>query len=131
MHPDATEVMVVAAFLHDVVEDTPHTLDDIAAEFGADVAGLVAELTNPSKGMTAPRQRRKQLDREHLAAVSREAQLIKLLDRIDNLREMADVPAAFRRQYCQESRLLAEVIGEADPSLKAELLECIERWDVV
>jgi len=130
VHPHATEAMVAAAFLHDVVEDTSHPLDEILAEFGPDVARLVAELTNPSKGMTASRPQRKQLDREHLATVSREARLIKLLDRIDNLQEMADAPTAFRRQYCQESRLLAEVIGDADPALKAELLEYTERWDV-
>jgi guanosine-3',5'-bis(diphosphate) 3'-pyrophosphohydrolase len=86
----ATEVMVAAAFLHDVVEDTPHTLDEILTEFGPDVARLVAELTNPSKGLKSPRRERKQIDRDHLAVVSVEAKIIKLLDRIDNLQEMVD-----------------------------------------
>jgi hypothetical protein len=55
-----------------------------------------------------------------------EAKIIKLLDRIDNLQEMAGAPGGFRRKYCDESRLLAEVIGDADPELKAELLDCVE-----
>ena len=128
-HPDATEVMVAAAFLHDVVEDTPHTLDEIVAEFGPDVARLVAELTSPSKGMKAPRHERKQIDRDHLVTVSREAKILKLLDRIDNLQEMAEAPGGFRRKYCEESRLLAEAIGDADPDLKAELLDCVARLE--
>ena len=123
VRPHATEVMVAAAFLHDVVEDTPHTLEEIVAEFSPDAARLVAELTNPSKGMKTPRRERKQLDREHLAVVSVEARIIKLLDRIDNLQEMVDAPGNFRRKYCEESRLLADVIGDADPELKAELLD--------
>ena len=129
-HPRATEAMVAAAFLHDVVEDTPHTLEEVASEFGLEVARLVAELTNPSKGSKAPRRERKQVDRDHLAQVSVEAKVIKLLDRIDNLQEMVDAPSSFLRKYCEESRLLADVIGDADPDLKAELLDSIERLAV-
>jgi len=55
--------------------------------------------------------------------------IIKLLDRIDNLQEMAGAPGSFMRKYCEESRLLVEVIGDADPELKAELLDCIERLE--
>lgn len=130
-HPAATEVMVAAAFLHDVVEDTPHTLDEIVAEFGPEVARLVAELTSPSKGMKASRHERKQIDRDHLATVSHEAKVIKLLDRIDNLQEMAEASVSFRKTYCEESRLLAEVIGNADFELKAELLDCVENLETV
>jgi (p)ppGpp synthase/HD superfamily hydrolase len=127
IHPKATEAMVVAAFLHDVVEDTPHTSEEVSAEFGPEVARLVGELTNPSKGSKAPRRERKQQDRDHFAHVSVEARVIKLLDRIDNLQEMQDAPSGFKAKYCEESRLLADAIGDADPELKAELLDCVER----
>ncbi len=129
-HPQATETMVAAAFLHDVVEDTPHILGDIEGEFGTEVARLVEELTNPSKGSTAPRHERKRQDREHLTRVNDEAKIIKLLDRIDNLQEIAEAPGDFLRKYCEESRLLAEVIGDADLDLKADLLDSIERLEV-
>ena len=128
-HPQATEVMVAAAFLHDVVEDTPHTLEEVSAGFGSDVARLVDELTNPSKGSKAPRLERKQQDRDHLALVSVEAKIIKLVDRIDNLQEMAEAPESFREKYFEESRLLVEVIGDVDPDLKAEVLDCIGRLE--
>jgi (p)ppGpp synthase/HD superfamily hydrolase len=123
--------MVAAAFLHDVVEDTPHTLGEVAAEFGPEVARLVEELTNPSKGSKASRSERKQQDREHLAEVSVEAKIIKLLDRIDNLHEMTEAPSGFRKKYCEESRLLVEVIGDVDPGLKAELLDGVERLEAL
>jgi (p)ppGpp synthase/HD superfamily hydrolase len=128
-HRHATETMVAAAFLHDVVEDTPYSTADVSHEFGPEVARLVEELTNPSKGMKAPRRERKRLDRQHLTVVSAEAKIIKLLDRIDNLQEMATAPDGFRRVYCEESRLLADVIGDADSELRAELLDCVERLE--
>ena len=54
-----------------------------------------------------------------------------LLDRIDNLQEMVDAPSNFRRKYGEESRLLADVIGDADPELKAELLDCVQKLEAV
>lgn len=129
-YPDATETMVAAAFLHDVVEDTPCTLDDVAAEFGLDVARLVDELTNPSSiGSPASRSERKQLDRERLAQVSTQGKVIKLMDRIDNLQEMGGAPIKFLKLYCAESRSLAEAIGKVAPDLKAELIDCVERLE--
>lgn len=122
LHPEATEALVAAAFLHDVVEDTPHSLDEIEEHFGPEIARLVDELTEASLGMAAPRSVRMQVDREHYARVSREAKLLKLLDRIDNLESIEQAPVNFVHKYCQESRLLAEVIGDADAELKAELL---------
>ena len=129
IHGLADEKMVAAAFLHDVVEDTSLELDDISAEFGMEVATLVGELTNPSSGSDAPRQERKQQDRTHLAQVSVQAKTIKLIDRIDNLQELAGAPSNFLRLYCAESRELADVIGPADPELKSELLDCISRLE--
>jgi len=66
--PDATPEMVAAAWLHDVVEDTPVTLDEIGKEFGSEIAQLVRELTNASEGSRAPRKERKAMDRAKLAA---------------------------------------------------------------
>jgi (p)ppGpp synthase/HD superfamily hydrolase len=121
------EETVMAAYLHDVVEDTPVTLDEIRRQFGDRVAKLVRELTNPSKGIKAPRSDRKRMDREHLTGVSREAKRIKLLDRIDNLGDLAGAPLGFLKLYLEESRLLVEVIGDADDGLRQELAEKINQ----
>lgn len=125
LRPDATEDMVAAAFLHDVVEDTEIKLEDIRSILNPEVARLVGEMTNTSKitDPKLPRAERKKMDRDRLAQVSYEVKIIKLLDRIDNVREMTGAPSGFIRIYAEESLLLATVIGDADIELKKELIE--------
>lgn len=128
IHPLADDAMVAAAFLHDVVEDTPCTLDRIEREFGPRVASLVGQLTKPEALDGATRAEKKGREIEHNAAMSRDAKIIKMLDRIDNLHDVRDAPADFAELYRRESHALAAAIGDADPELKQELLECIERF---
>jgi len=130
--PDADPPLVCAALLHDVIEDCGVTAEQLAAEFGSDVASIVDELTNRSKleSPGANRAQRKALDRARLKNVSRRAKLLKLLDRIDNLREMDLAPSGFRRKYLDESRLLLEeVLSGVEPNLEAELLAEIKRHE--
>jgi len=122
---DATEKLVVAAYLHDVLEDTNRTAAEIGDRFGSEVVRLVLELTNPSKGLDTPRAERKRIDREHLAKASHEAKLLKLLDRIDNLCELEGAPRGFQRLYANESALLLDAIGDAHSELAQELRSCI------
>ena len=83
--------VVIAAILHDTVEDTGVTLDELTAAFGARVAGLVAEVTDDK---ALPKARRKELQIEHAAHASAGAQIIKLEDKTSNLRSLADSPPA-------------------------------------
>lgn len=117
-----TEEMVCAAYLHDVLEDTERTSEDIERHFGKVVADLVLELTSRSKQISSEgnREARKKIDHDYLATVSVEAKKIKMLDRIDNLREM-DTSSGFAEKYATESEHLLATIGDADPDLKAEL----------
>ena len=132
-HPEATEVMVMAAFLHDTVEDTSVTFDDIRSLFGEPVTNLVTDLTDPCctgladvcKGK--PRAERKAIARGYLMAVCRKAKIIKMIDRIDNLRDMPLTPPnSYTKMYLEESLLLAKAIGGADLTLKAELVALCE-----
>ena len=126
IHDIASEETVAAAFLHDVMEDCGTqrtTLEDL---FGDEIAKLVSELTNPSKGSPLPRGKRKKIDRDHLRTVSREAKIIKLIDRIDNLQEMHGAPNDFIEIYTAESQLLKGAIGDADPKLSQELSDAID-----
>ena len=61
-----TDEMIAAALLHDVVEDTPFTIDDINDRFGNKVAELVSWLTDVSRPEDGNRKTRKSLDREHI-----------------------------------------------------------------
>lgn len=111
--PGATEEMVAAAYLHDVLEDTTITKEEIEAETNAQVAFYVDCMTNKSKGTGLPRAERKALDRKHLSEVPFEIKQIKAIDRIDNLLEIAGAPTDFKKLYAEESLLLADVLGDS------------------
>ncbi len=120
------EAAVCAAWLHDVVEDTPVTQEDIAELFGEEVAELVGHLTNRSKEHSDVREDRKALDRERLKSVPPIVKTIKMLDRMDNIRDCGLLSAGFIRKYCHESRLLVEVLADGDPDLAGRLLRAID-----
>ena len=80
---------LAAALLHDSVEDTDTTLEEISAKFGAAVAKVVAEITDDK---SLPKAMRKQLQVEHAASASVPAKLVKLADKTDNVREIAVDP---------------------------------------
>lgn len=118
-------IMEAAALLHDVLEDTDTKAEAIAYHTSHDVLRIVQELTNPSKGSTLPRDIRKKLDRDHLRVASKEAKILKMLDRIDNLQDMANAPDDFKKLYCRESLQLLEVVGNASKSIAFLLAEAI------
>lgn len=109
--PGATEEMVAAAYLHDVLEDTTVTRAEIEEATNAQVGFYVDCMTNRSKGSGLSRAERKALDRKHLAEIPSEIKLIKAIDRIDNLLEMSGATTDFKRLYSEESLLLADVLG--------------------
>jgi (p)ppGpp synthase/HD superfamily hydrolase len=80
---------VVAAILHDTVEDTDTTFEEIAGRYGARVARLVAEVTDDKR---LPLAERKRLQVENAVHASRGAKLIKVADKTSNLRAMAESP---------------------------------------
>lgn len=83
---------VIAAFLHDVVEDTPVTIDEIRDRFGDDVASIVSVVTKPQKDHY---DATKQVDnyRQMLASLKDDVRpiLVKLADRLHNMRTLADM----------------------------------------
>ena len=129
-YPGHTEEMIAAAWLHDVVEDTEWTIEEVEFSCNFTVAKLVYELTNPPKDPLLCRADRKKMDRNHLAQISREAKIIKMFDRIDNLQDIGLAPGDFMRLYCEESQRLLPLISDADPSLGEELQLIIDtvRW---
>ena len=108
---------LAAAWLHDVVEDTPVTIENIEREFGPAVAGLVESLTDVSRPTDGNRTERKQLDRQHLAGAGPAAKTIKLADLIDNCRDICRNDERFAAVYLEEMRGLLEVLRDGDPKL--------------
>ncbi|MBO6542280.1 MAG: HD domain-containing protein [Alphaproteobacteria bacterium] len=112
--------MIAAAWLHDVVEDTPVTQDQIKEAFGPSVADLVYWLTDISKPEDGNRKARKALDREHIASAPPEAKTIKLADLIDNSASICAHDPGFARVYLQEKALLLDVLKEGNSTLWAQ-----------
>jgi GTP diphosphokinase / guanosine-3',5'-bis(diphosphate) 3'-diphosphatase len=85
------EKVLVAAILHDTIEDTETTAQELADRFGDDVAAIVLEVTDDK---SLPKTERKRLQIEHAPTISRRAKLVKLADKISNLRDVASSPPA-------------------------------------
>jgi (p)ppGpp synthase/HD superfamily hydrolase len=118
--------MIAAAVLHDVLEDTEVTFAELQAEFGADVANLVQELTNASVGQQGNRKARKRMDLEKLAKVSARAQTIKCADSLSNTVSIAENDPKFAKVYLPEMKALLAVLTKADPYIWAKAKRQLE-----
>lgn len=113
------DLAVACAVLHDTVEDTPTTADEIAARFGADVAAGVTAL---SKNPALPKAARMADSLDRIRAQPREVWLVKLADRIVNLGPPPSTwPADKRRAYQAEARDIHLALADASPYLAARL----------
>ena len=113
-----TDAMLAAALLHDVIEDTEATYDDVLVNFGEEIDDLTLMLTDVSKLEDGNRAKRKALDRAHLAGASAEAQTVKLADIISNSKDIMANDPKFGKVYNSEMKMLLEVLDKGDPGLK-------------
>lgn len=122
-----TEEMLAAAWLHDTVEDTASTLNDIRSHFGDTIASLVDMLTN--RGDTAGQKRvaRKVADFQHSQRASPEAQTIKLADIIDNTRSIIHFDPQFARVYLIEKRVQIALLTTGNPALWQQAERIVEQ----
>lgn len=112
---DGSEAMQAAALLHDVVEDTTQTLADVFNAFGASVANLVDELTEPKRD--GNRATRKAAEVERLSKISGCGQTIKLADLISNTRSIVQHDPGFAKVYLREKAALLDVLTKGNPAL--------------
>jgi hypothetical protein len=120
---------IAAAWLHDTVEDTEVTLDEVRERFGAGVAELVADLTDVSLPGDGNRATRKSIDRAHSARASPRAKTVKLADLLDNCRDIRRADPRFARVFATEARALLDVLREGDSRLyrrlEQEVADCL------
>jgi len=81
--------VLAAALLHDTIEDTETTIDELIDNFGERVCSLVQEVTDDK---TLPRLQRKQRQIDHAKEISEGAALIKLGDKISNVTDITNTP---------------------------------------
>lgn len=115
-------VVLCGALLHDTIEDTDTTADELRAVFGEEITRVVLEVTDDKR--IKDKATRKQLQVEHAPHISTQAKLVKLADKICNLRDMVvSPPAGWSRERKTEyfdwaARVIAGVRG-AHPRLEA------------
>ena len=112
-----SEWMIAAAFLHDVVEDTPYTLCDIQKKFGTDIRFLVWWLTDKSKPEDGNRATRKAIDHDFIGRAPNSAKTITCADLISNTRSIVERDLKFAKVYLEEKRLLMPCLVGADVRL--------------
>jgi guanosine-3',5'-bis(diphosphate) 3'-pyrophosphohydrolase len=120
--PEPDTNLLIAALLHDVIEDAGVTKDELADRFGADVANLVAEVTDDK---SLPKADRKRLQVENAPKKSIRAQAIKLADKISNLRSILSSPPADwdfqrRKEYFEWAKRVVDGLTAPNRTLKAE-----------
>ena len=107
---NGSKEMIAAALLHDTVEDTSVTIQDIVKEFGTPTATLVQWLTDTSRPEDGNRATRKAIDRDNLAQAPAAAQLIKAADMISNGRDIMKHDPNFAKTYIAEMKLLLDAM---------------------
>lgn len=112
-----TEEMLMAALLHDVVEDTPVTLEQVTRKFGAVVGEYVHYLTDVSVPEDGNRALRKRMDAEHYARGPAETQTIKVADLIHNTSDIKVQDPKFWALYKVEKAYSLSLLTKADPVL--------------
>ena len=125
-----TREMICAAYLHDVVEDTPVSIEEIEKKFGQKVALLVNELTDEYVKEKYPhlnRRKRKKKEVERQATISTEAKTIKLADVIDNTPDILRNDPDFARRYVPEMDALTEALEGGNPELFERAREEVRR----
>ena len=113
-------VVLQAAILHDTIEDTQTTPDELEAHFGARVRKVVEEVTDDT---TLPKLDRKRLQIEHAPHLSPEAQLVKLADKIANVKAVAETPPAKwplsrRKEYLDWTEHVVAGVRGCNPALE-------------
>lgn len=123
------EATLLAATLHDTVEDTQTTFVELEEHFGPEVAGLVRELTDDK---SLEKAERKRLQIEHTRESSIRAKQVKIADKICNVRDItvsppADWPLQRRREYLSWSEKVVAGCRDVNPKLDQAFDQAIAR----
>ena len=94
----ADDELIAATFLHDVVEDTDHSIEEIQERFGPEVGVMVAAMTEDAS--VEPYEARKERHRDQVEAAGRRPAMIYAADKLANLRDM-------RTRYAAEGEAVA------------------------
>lgn len=121
--------VICAALLHDTIEDTNTTADELSTHFGSKVASIVLEVTDDK---SLDKAVRKEEQVRHAPHISPEAKLVKLADKICNLRDIlasppADWGADRKRAYFDWAARVVNGLRGVDPGLERTFDDLLKR----
>ena len=125
---DNTEILM-AAILHDTLEDTATTTDDLDQYFGTAVRTMVEEVTDDKQ---LPKEARKQAQIEHAATLSEGAAMVKMADKIANVQDVMEAPPSGwsqtrRRHYGEWAATVVSRCPDVNPRLKSHFNQLAEQ----
>lgn len=119
-HGTADDEILAAALLHDTVEDTETSLDELEERFGARVSAIVAEVTDDK---SLEKAERKRLQIEHAPHKSPDARLVKIADKTSNLTDIVnsppDWPVARKQDYFDWAKQVVDPMRGINDGLEA------------
>ncbi len=121
--------VLIAALLHDTVEDTETTKEEISEMFGENVANMVSEVTDDK---SLPKAERKQKQIEHAPHLSFGAKHIKLGDKISNIRDVLENPPdgwsdERRREYVEWGEKVVGGLRGTNENLEKHFDDLVEK----
>jgi guanosine-3',5'-bis(diphosphate) 3'-pyrophosphohydrolase len=117
-----TDVKVICgALLHDTIEDTETEPEELEDEFGVEIKDIVMDVTDDT---TLLRHQRKQAQIDHAPHISQEAKLVKLADKISNLRDVSSNPPPSwsldrRQEYFEWAKKVIDQLRGTDAQLES------------
>lgn len=116
--------IIQGALLHDTVEDTEATYNQIESEFGRDVLNLVFWCTDVTTKAQGNRRVRKELELERLLRAPSDAKFIKLADFISNTRSIVEHDVGFATTYLSEKQAILEAFAAYNLRYNEVQTEC-------
>lgn len=118
---------IAASYLHDTMEDTPTTHEQLRDVFGPEIAGYVYDLTDEPAGPCTNRAKRHAKNIDRLAYACGEVQSIKCADLISNTASIVRFDPDFARVYLPEKRQILTAMKRALPAIHREAMTTLER----
>jgi guanosine-3',5'-bis(diphosphate) 3'-pyrophosphohydrolase len=123
------ENVLCAAILHDTIEDTETTVDELQEHFGEKITSIVLEVTDDK---SLEKSVRKQKQVEHAASISHEAKLVKLADKIANITDIINTPPADwstdrKKEYFDWAKAVVDNLRGAHQGLEKDFDDLIKR----
>lgn len=120
--------LLIAALLHDVLEDTDTSSEEIEKLFGKDILNIVLEVTD-DKSLTKEVRKQKQID--EISKKSQEAKLIKIADKIDNVYDIAFFPpdnwsVERKLEYADWAEKVVKNASGVNEKLEAKFFETLD-----